>query len=191
MQNHSTPDTHFKRLFCAYRSTCLTKTKDCEVHEMNSTTKILVPNKEWLIQDNKEKIGSISKNKKGYTFLRNGKSLEFKDLAEVKKQFGIALFEESIKKHKEPVDKNYSIYDFPCRSKPFDPVYSVKKKLPLFSKSSKSKSQYCAGYYIISRRKGWATSFCPKLITLDRYPYYGPFKTEVEMKAMLSKVDKL
>ena len=80
---------------------------------MNSTAKILVPNKEWLITDDQEKIGSISKNKKGYTFLRNGKSVEFKDLTEIKNQFGIALFEESIKKHKDSSDKNYSIYDFP------------------------------------------------------------------------------
>lgn len=158
---------------------------------MNSMAKILVPNKEWLVTDDNKKIGSISKNKKGYTFMRKGKSMDFKDLAEVKKEFGIALFEESIKKHKEPADKNFSIYDFPCRSKPYDPVYSVKKKLPLFAKSSKSKSQYCAGYYIILRRKGWATSFCPKLITLDRYPYHGPFKSEQEMKAMLNKMDKV
>lgn len=158
---------------------------------MNSMAKILVPNKEWLVTDDNKKIGSISKNKKGYTFMRKGKTMDFKDLAEVKKEFGIALFEESIKKHKEPADKNFSIYDFPCRSKPYDPVYSVKKKLPLFAKSSKSKSQYCAGYYIILRRKGWATSFCPKLITLDRYPYHGPFKSEQEMKAMLNKMDKV
>jgi hypothetical protein len=157
---------------------------------MNSTAKILVPNKEWLVTEDKEKIGSISKSKKGYTFLKNGRSLDFKDLSEIKKQLGIVLFEESIKKHKDPADKNYSIYDFPCRSKPYDPVYSIKKKLPLFSKSSKSKSQYCDGDYIISRRKGWATSFCPKLITLDRYPYYGPFKTEAEMKSMLGKIDR-
>jgi hypothetical protein len=36
-------------------------------------------------------------------------------------------FEESIKKHKaEPIDnKSYVIYDFPCSSKPYDPVYSI------------------------------------------------------------------
>lgn len=158
---------------------------------MNSTTKILVPNKEWLVTEENKKIGSISKGKKGYTFLRNGRSLDFKDLNDLKKQLGIALFEESIKRHKDQQDKSYSIYDFPCRSKPYEPVYSVKKKLPLFAKSPKSKSQYCAGYYIILRRKGWATSFCPKLITLERYPYYGPFKTEADMKAQLNKVDKI
>lgn len=160
---------------------------------MNSTAKVLVPNKEWLVQDNQKKIGSISKAKKGYVFLRNGKQVPFKDLAEINSQFGIAIFEESVKKNKpEKVDtKEYSIYDYPCGSKPFEPVYNVQKKLPLFAKSDKSKSQYCAGHYVIKFRKGWVKSFCPKLITLERYPFHGPFKTEAEMKLALNNINKL
>jgi hypothetical protein len=49
---------------------------------------------------------------------------------------------------------------------------------------------YCAGYYVIQFRKGWVKSFCPKLITLERYPYKGPFKTEEEMKTTLSQLSK-
>ena len=48
-------------------------------------------------------------------------------------------------------------------------MYDVKRKLPLFTKSKKSKSLYCAGYYIIQFEKGWVKSFCPKLITIERY----------------------
>ncbi len=158
---------------------------------MSSTAKVLVPEKEWLVKNNKNKIGSIAKSKKGYLFLHKGKSMKFQNLAEIQEQLGIALFEDSIKKIKaEPDSKNYSIYDFPCSSRPYEPVYSVKEKLPLYAKSAKSKSQYCAGYYVIQFRKGWVKSFCPKLITLQRYPYHGPYKTETEMKAMLTVVNK-
>jgi hypothetical protein len=159
---------------------------------MNSTAKVLVPNKEWLVTDNDQKIGAISKDKKGYTFIHKGKSVGFKNLNDVKAQLGIVLFEEGIKKATGDVDnKAYTIYDYPCSSKPFEPVYSVKEKLPLYAKSAKSKSRYCAGYYIIKFRKGWVKSFCPKLITLQRYPYNGPFKTEAEMKSMLNNVNKI
>ena len=41
----------------------------------------------------------------------------------------------------------------------------------LFTKSKKSKSLYCAGYYIIKFDKGWVRSFCPKLVTLESYDY--------------------
>jgi hypothetical protein len=155
-----------------------------------STAKILIPDKEWLVTENKNKLGSISKNKKGYSFLRKGKIIPFKSLAEIKDQLGIAVFEDNFKKEKPQASNDYLIYDFPCSSKPYEPVYSVKQRLPLFAKSSKSKSQYCAGYYVIKFRKGWVKSFCPKLITLERYSYYGPFKTENDLKAQLNTINK-
>ena len=65
-------------------------------------------------------------------------------------------------------------------------MYDVQRKLPLFTKSNASKSLYCAGYYIIKFDKGWVKSHCPKLITIERYPYKGPFKTEFEMKQVLA-----
>lgn len=158
---------------------------------MNSTVKTLIPNKEWLITEDHKKLGTISKDKKGYNFLRKGKSIPFKNLAEIKAQLGIVLFNEIIKKNKPTTDdKSYAIYDFPCSSKPYNPVYDVKKKLPLFAKNSKSKSQYCAGHYAIKFRKGWVKGYCPKLITLERYPYYGPFKTDDEVKMQLHKINK-
>lgn len=156
---------------------------------MNSTAKVLVPDREWLVTDNNKKIGAISKNKKGYVFYHKGKTVGFKNINDIKTQLGIALFEEGIKKVKnESTDKNYNIYDYPCSSKPYEPVYSVKEKLPLYAKSLKSKSRYCAGHYIIKFRKGWVKSFCPKLITLQRYPYHGPFKTEMEIKTLLNNI---
>ena len=154
---------------------------------MSSTAKILVPNKEWLVQDHEEKIGSISKNKKGYLFLCKGKSMPFKDLAEMKSKLGIVLFEESLKKikvtHPEPL--LHAIYDFPCHVKPHEPIYSIKEKLPLYVVRDNSKSQFCAGYYLVKIREEWSKVFCPKLITLQRYPYYGPYKMEDDMNQIL------
>ena len=69
-------------------------------------------------------------------------------------------------------------------------MYDVKRKLPLFTKSNKSKSAYCAGYYIIEFEKGWVKSFCPKLITIERYNFKGPFKTEIEMRSELSRAKR-
>jgi hypothetical protein len=65
-------------------------------------------------------------------------------------------------------------------------MYDVRRKLPLFTKSSQSKSLYCAGYYIIKFNKGWVKSFCPKAITVERYPYQGPFMDKLEMKTVLA-----
>jgi hypothetical protein len=154
---------------------------------MSSTAKVLIPNKEWLVKSNQEKIGSISKVKRGYVFWSGGqKTSGVSTLSEIKTKFDISSFEAG----SSPRDHvSLMIYDFPCGSKPYNPVYSLKKKLPLYTKSAKSKSQYCAGYYVIKFRKGWLKSFCPKLITLERYPYHGPFQTEGEMKLELNSLN--
>ena len=44
--------------------------------------------------------------------------------------------------------------------------------------------------YIIRFENGWVRSFCPKLITLERYPNKGPFKTTVEMKQELANANR-
>jgi len=163
------------------------------MYNMTTNAKVLIPNQEWLIKSGNQKIGSISKVKKGYVVLHRGKVIPFKDLSEVKDAVGIALIEESVKKSKKDISEpiTYSIYDYPCKTKPYEPLYNVQKKLPLYTKRLKSKSQLCAGYYIIKFSKGWVKSFCPKLITLERYPYYGPFKTEEELKKILAKANKI
>jgi hypothetical protein len=86
--------------------------------------------------------------------------------------------------------KEVSVYDYPSKFKAFNQIFDVQKKLPLFTKSKKSKSLYCAGYYIIKFEKGWVRSFCPKMLTLDRYPFKGPFRTQLEMKQELANANK-
>jgi len=153
-------------------------------------TKTLVTNKEWLLRNEEEKIGSISKSKKGYNFFRKGQKIPLKSIDTIKEEFGVDLITVNPVPKFEMSPAVHAIYDYPCSSKPYQPVYNLKKKLPLFAKSGKSKSQYCAGYYIIKFRKGWVKSFCPKLITLERYPFHGPYKTEPEMKTVLNTVNK-
>lgn len=159
---------------------------------MNTISKTLIPEKEWLLKDGEEKLGSFIKDKKGFSFIKKGQKIKLNNAEEFISKFGINLNKETLKKiNQVSADKkSYTIYDFPCSSKPFEPIYNLKKRLPLFSKSDKSKSQYCAGYYVIKFRKGWVKSFCPKLITLERYQYYGPYKTEYEMKTVLNSINK-
>jgi len=160
---------------------------------MNSTAKVLVPNKEWLVKHNGKKVGAISKASKGYVFYRKGYATGFKSLTEIKSQLNIVMFEEGIKKSKKTSTDSdtHSIYDYPCRTQPFNPVYNIKLRLPLYTKNLKSKSRYCAGYYVIQFQKGWLKSYCPKLITLERNPYQGPFKTAQEMKIVLNRLNKI
>jgi hypothetical protein len=153
---------------------------------MNAVAKVVVPNKSWIVEDDGIKLGTLNKEKKGFSFYRKGVKINIKDVSEINKQLEINTNED---KRSKP-EPSLEVYDYPTASKPHNPVYNIVKRLPIYAKSSKSKSLYCAGYYIIQFRKGWVKSFCPKLITLERYPYQGPFKTETEMRTVLASVSK-
>jgi hypothetical protein len=120
-------------------------------------------------------------------------TLSFTSLEGIVKSQGLALELRNplLKSYEKNENQGFLIYDYPCKSEPFDPVYDVKKKLPLFAKSPKSKSRYCAGYYVIQFKKVWLKSYCPKLITLERNPYQGPFRTPQEMKVVLNRLNKV
>ena len=155
---------------------------------MTTIAKPLIPNKSWLLETDGLKIVTLNKERSSYSILKNWQKISIGTVKDVKEKLGIT-FNEKQKSEKVSNPEN-SVYDFPCGSKPFGSVYNIRKKLPIYAKSTKSKSQYCAGYYVIKFRKGWVKSFCPKLITLERYPFHGPFKTEMEMKQILSTLSK-
>ena len=159
---------------------------------MSPTAKVLVPNKHWILESEGTKFATLSKEKKGYSIFCKGKEIKVHDLNEITERFGITIDEGVLKKEKLSKSENRTsdIYGFPVNGRAFGPLWNVQKRLPIYAKSSKSKSLYCAGYYVIRFRKGWVKSFCPKLITLERYPFKGPFKTEVEMRSVLNSVSK-
>ena len=148
--------------------------------------KEIIKNKFWIVEDKGVKFGTISLNEEQYIlstptgtkFYHNETSLS----KALDKQLSWTDLEIT-----ETVTKEVHGYATNCA--PFNPMFDVKQKLPLFTKSDKSKSLYCAGYYIIQFDKGWVKSFCPKLITVERYTTKGPFKTEIEMRQELSRVN--
>jgi hypothetical protein len=152
--------------------------------------KVLVPNKSWLLENDGEKVATLSKEKKGYSILCKGQEIKVHDLKEIKDRFDITISEEVLKKEKQSNTDTKDIYGYPVNGRAFGPLWNVQKKLPIYAKSSKSKSLYCAGYYIVKFRKGWVKGFCPKLITLERNPFQGPFKTKEESLIALRKACK-
>lgn len=150
--------------------------------------KPIVDGKFWIVEQDGEKIATLHKkeNNKFILSSSNGEVM-FNKKEELTKQFGKGFFLTSDKvKVTTAVDQVNECHGYPTSCKPYNAMYDVQRKLPLFTKSNASKSLYCAGYYVIKFDKGWVKSFCPKAITIERYPSKGPFKSELEMKAVLS-----
>lgn len=152
---------------------------------MTIKAKEIVNGRFWILESEGNKIATLSYSDEKYMvtdadgtrFVNNKKELE-QDLGKI----GWSTLDITEVKLDE-------VHGFPTSCSPHNPLYDVKQKLPLFTKSDKSKSLYCAGFYIIQFEKGWVKSFCPKLITVERYPYKGPFKSALEMRTELSKAN--
>jgi hypothetical protein len=152
--------------------------------------KPIIENKFWIVEQNGEKIATLRKIEDEKFVLSNVTGIKIYDNKEsLTKQFGKDFF--VVKILKESNDSlPTEVHGYPCSVIPHNSMFDVQRKLPLFTKSGDSKSLYCSGYYVIRFDKGWVKSFCPKLITLQRYEYKGPFKTELEMKQVLTNVSK-
>ena len=157
--------------------------------------KTLVRDKFWIVEQDGEKIGTLQKQENnGWIFLgKKDRREEFKSEQALFEKFGLGLFNNELEQKKEVIDTeeiNYEVHGFPVNQKPYNPMYDVQKQLPIYTKAPKSKSLFCAGYYIICFEKGWRKAYCPKVITLQRYPFKGPIKTKLEMQQVLNNAIK-
>lgn len=132
--------------------------------------KPIIANKYWILKENEEKIGTVEAANEGFTVRMYNNAQEFKTLKTIKNLTKIT-FEEPVAY--KPI-KYHEVNGFATDSLPYNAVYDVQKRLPMYTKQRKSKSWFAAGYYQIRQDNSWETVFCPKLILLQRYEYRGP-----------------
>lgn len=159
---------------------------------MTIKAKTILKDKFWIVEDEEKRIGTLCWDEDRYMFTDGSETCFFDNKRQMKKKFGTEIFwGEPVESESKPAsEEDLQVYGYPTSVLPYNTMYDVKRKLPLFTKSSKSKSLYCAGYYIIKFDKGWVKSFCPKLITVERYEAQGPFKTELEMRQELANANR-
>ena len=154
---------------------------------MTFKAKSVLKDKFWIIENNEQLVGTMSWNDDRYMFSTTGETCFFDNKRQINQRFGSEIVWTDLSTPKEVTQEDLVVYEFPTSVTPYNTMYDVQRRLPLFTKSAKSKSLYCAGYYIIHFDKGWVKSFCPKLITVERYETKGPFRTEIEMRQELSR----
>ena len=168
---------------------------------MTIKAKTLVKDKFWIVEQNGQKLGTLQKKEDdGWIFLnKQDKRQVYHTQESLFTKFGFNIFSyDNIKdKQSSSVDKwdrmeseEFNVHTYPCSVNPFNPMFDVQKQLPIYTKTPKSKSLFCAGYYIVCFEKGWRKAYCPKVITLQRYPYKGPMKSKIEMQQELNNAIK-
>ena len=161
---------------------------------MTVKAKTLVKDKFWIVEEHGQKLGTLQKkDDNGWIFLSKKDHRQvFHTQESLFTKFGFNIFEKS-NTPEEPIieqTSNFTVHGYPCSQNPYNPMFDVQKQLPIYTKTPKSKSMFCAGYYIICFEKGWRKAYCPKMITLSRYKYKGPIKTKLEMQQVLNNAVK-
>jgi len=149
----------------------------------------------WLVHQGPSKLGILNKDvQEHYTYITGKDLVEFHGQEEVVEHFGnINLFNNVINSSTKTAErvfiKGFEVdYDNPIIIDSSHADY--RDDLPLYAKIEGKSVYYSAGYYCIDFEKGWKKSHGPKLATLLKYGYEGPFKTELEMRQRLKTLNK-
>lgn len=152
--------------------------------------KPIIDEKFWIVESEGVRVGTLRKNEFSQFVFSNEDGVKvYHNKKSITREFGDNFFVAKIIKEADNSNPK-EVHGFGTSTIPHNAMYDIQKKLPLFTKSKDSKSLYCAGYYVIRFDKGWVKSFCPKLITIERYNSKGPFKTDIEMRQELSRANK-
>lgn len=148
-------------------------------------TKSILKDKFWIIESNDgSKKGTITAHDSFVMVVIDGTPKRYETLDKACWDLSISIDEPTILEEEvTPTDE--LILGYPVKCAAFNPIWDLKRKIPVFTKTEKSRTLHAAGYYIIEFDTGWVQSFCPKVSTLDANQYKGPFKDKLEMRAQL------
>ncbi len=136
--------------------------------------KPVVDKQYWILKKDNQKIGNIQATDTGYQLTIDNKTASYKTIPMLIRRENIE-FEKPIKT--TPVPANV-VHGFEVSGKVYNPLWNVQLKLPLFTRDTKSKSWFAAGWYCVKQHRHWKVVQHPKLITLQRYQYQGPYHTK-------------
>ena len=145
--------------------------------------KPVVKNKFWVVEDNGQKIATIQATEGGsFVYVHDNEREQFPSIKNLSKKYNITFDTAKFKPAKED---SHNCYGYPTSTKPHNQIWDVKRRIGIFTKTAKSRSMFCAGYFAIKFNNSWVGEYCPKIITINRYEFAGPFKTKEEQKAFL------
>lgn len=146
----------------------------------------VIKNKFWIVEDGGQQVATIQAAPDGVVLVKGTKREKFVNFKLLSAKYNIHVGKAS--KSKKIVVSTHDIYGYPTDTKPYNELYDVRRRLPFFTKTAKSKSFYCAGYYAININGQWSDHFCPKSITVTRYQYHGPYKSQSDVDGKITSL---
>lgn len=142
---------------------------------MTLVAKPVIDKQYWILQQGDRKVGNVEACAGGYQVKLNNQVVQFKTIKMVEQRVNIQF--ETIKKSATAPTKA-GVHGYPTQGRAYNPMWDIKMKLPVYTKTNKSKSWFAAGWYLVKKGRSWSVMQDPKLIVLQRYAYHGPFYTQ-------------
>jgi hypothetical protein len=143
---------------------------------MTIIAKPVIDKQYWILKKDNKKVGIIEAVADGFAVKIQNNVSRYKTIKMAGRDAGIE-FEPAVKTKKQSVNQ---VHGYDVGGRIYNALWDVKHKLPLFTRSDKSKSWFAAGWYMVKQHRNWKLVQNPKLITLERYKYQGPFHTKEE-----------
>lgn len=140
--------------------------------------KPVVANRYWILKQNGRKVGQVEADGEGYVVKIQDRVDRYKTIPMVRRKTEIEFVPPERSTPRQPTMVHG--YDAGCRA--YNAMWSVRHRLPLFTKTTKSKSWFAAGWYMIQQNRTWRVERNPKLIVLERYKFQGPFHSEEQAR---------
>ena len=152
---------------------------------MNLKAKPIIKNQYWVVTDGTRKVGNVIQEGSEYSVILDNTKETYTSTKQIEKSKKIEF--EKIVKTNPAGNPAFAVYPTE-NNRIFNNYYDVKRKLHIFTKTPKSKCYHVAGWFAIKQTDEFTTVFCPKYIFVQRYPYYGPYKTEAEANSSINTV---
>jgi hypothetical protein len=144
--------------------------------------KPVIPDRYWILKQNDRKVGQIEATDNGVVVKIQNRVAGYKTIKMASRDANIE-FTKLASAAKAVINQ---VHGFEVTGRVYNPVWDVKHRLPLFTRDTKSKSWYAAGWYMVKQHRAWKAVQHPKLITLQRYMYQGPFHSKEQANESVS-----
>ena len=145
---------------------------------MTLVAKPVIDKQFWILQDGNQKVGNVEACAGGYQVKIRNQIAQFKTIKMMERQINVKFESAAICKKAAGVEN--LVHGYPATGRVHNPMWDLKLRAPIYTKTNKSKSWYAAGWYMIKKGRAWSMVQDPKLIVIQRYPYSGPYHSKQE-----------
>ena len=145
----------------------------------------VIDGKFWIVERQGKKVATIQTTDDGVVWVDGARREKFATIRMLKDRHKVEFLGERERELNDPMQ----VHGYPTDVMPHNALYDVTRHLPIYTQEENSKSYYCAGHYLVLVGHAWVRHFCPKLITLQRYQFQGPFRTEEEQSQRMRETN--